>query len=280
MMNAFDYNQALSDLEWHIIHGAADVVDDTPSGLIRLRTVPENPKVPAAPQASPPPAPVLPAQSAALSGTGELRQKAAMMAVRAHNLESLRAAIESFDGLAIKQTATQMVFADGNSTAHVMVIGEAPGAEEDRTGKPFVGESGQLLDRIFKCIDLDRTQENPEKSLYITNILNWRPPGNRTPTAAEVQIALPFIERHIALLKPKMIVLCGVVAAQGLLGSTTGISRLRKTVHEYKTLTPELAANTVRIPTIAMYHPAYLLRTPSQKKAVWEDMLMLQSKLE
>jgi DNA polymerase len=144
-------------------------------------------------------------------------------------------------------------------------------------GKPFVGVSGQLLDRILKCIDLDRTQEDAQRAIYISNILNWRPPGNRTPSPAEVEVSLPFIERHIQLVKPKILILCGGVSAKALLSTNDGISKLRKSWKPYRTLTPGLGQGDP-IPAIATYHPAYLLRTPSQKKAVWEDMLNIDAK--
>src|SRR5262249_7051997 len=132
----------------------------------------------------------------------------------------------------IRKTATNTVFCDGNPASPVMLVGEAPGADEDRLGRPFVGVSGQLLDRILKCIDLDRAQEDPARAIYISNILNWRPPGNRTPSPAEIEVSLPFIERHIMLAKPKLIILCGGVSAKALLGREEGISRLRKTWHD------------------------------------------------
>lgn len=196
----------------------------------------------------------------------DIIQEAQSLASASKTLEELQAAIQNFDGLEVKKTATQIVFADGNPKARVMIIGEAPGADEDRQGKPFVGVSGQLLDKIVACIGLSRTGDTPENSIYISNILNWRPPGNRTPTAAEMDIAFPFIQKHIELIKPKILVFCGGVAAQTLLQSKESISRLRGTIYNY----------TDEIKAIATYHPAFLLRTPLQKKKVWEDMLMLQ----
>ena len=161
-----------------------------------------------------------------------------------------------------------------------MLIGEAPGADEDRQGKPFVGVSGQLLDRILGCIGLSRRDDDPDKAVYISNILNWRPPGNRTPTQAEVDISLPFIERHIALIKPKAIILCGGVSAKGLLNNDSAISKLRGSFHDYRPITEGIAENASVIPAVATYHPAYLLRTPSQKGLVWADMLMLRARLD
>jgi len=191
----------------------------------------------------------------------DIIKQAEDLAANCETLDDLKSAIQNFDGLSLKKNATTMVFADGNEQAKIMVIGEAPGADEDRQGVPFVGVSGQLLDKIFACIDLNR-----EKSLYITNILNWRPPGNRTPTREEMEIAKPFIQRHIALVNPDIIILCGGVAAQTLLNSKDSISRLRGKIHDYDDTTK----------AIATYHPAFLLRTPLQKKKVWDDMIMLK----
>ena len=212
-------------------------------------------------------------------GKSDARIEAVKLAQQAKTLEELREAIAAFDGIAIKKTATNLVFCDGNPKASVMLIGEAPGADEDRQGKPFVGVSGQLLDKILKCIDLERKEENPSRAVYISNILNWRPPGNRTPNPAEIEVSLPFIERHIQLIQPKLIILCGGVPAKSLLGSGDSISRLRQRWHDYLPQTPELREGVNPVPAIATYHPAYLLRTPAQKKAVWADMLNVKEKL-
>jgi uracil-DNA glycosylase len=142
-----------------------------------------------------------------------------------------------------------------------------------------VGVSGMLLDKILKSIGLARTEEDPEKSVYICNILNWRPPGNRTPSPAEIDISLPFVERQIALVKPRYLILCGGVAAKGLLGSGESISKLRGSFHAYRPITENIANDAHEIPAMATYHPSYLLRTPSQKKQVWADMLMLRARL-
>ena len=191
--------------------------------------------------------------------------EAEKLVAECNTLDDLKTAIQNFDGLGLKKTATNLVFADGNPNAKIMVIGEAPGADEDRQGMPFVGITGQLLDNILKCINLSRTD-----NVYITNILNWRPPGNRTPTKEEMDIATPFILKHIDLVKPDYIILCGGVAAQTLLKSKESISRLRGKIHELDN----------GITAIATYHPAFLLRTPLQKKKVWDDMLMFKGLLD
>lgn len=205
------------------------------------------------------------AAAAGLASTAALVAEATRLAGEAQTLEDLKAAIQAFNGLSIKKTATQIVFADGNPKARVMLVGEAPGADEDRLGRPFVGVSGQLLDKIVACIGLARTGEGPHDSLYISNILNWRPPGNRTPTDAEMAISRPFIERHIALIQPKVMILCGGISAKTLMNRADSISRLRGSWH-----------SVLGIPARATYHPSYLLRTPSQKRAVWEDMLEIK----
>ncbi len=218
-------------------------------------------------------------------GTSEARLQAAKLAASAKTLDELQEAIAQFSGLSIKKTATNMVFSDGNPDSRVMLIGEAPGAEEDLKGKPFVGASGRLLDKILASIGLDRRSDDPKRCIYISNILNWRPPGNRTPSPAEIDISLPFIERHIQLVRPKVLILCGGVSAKALLASNLSISRLRKTWHEYKVITEQLQGMNVEeggcdsIAAIATYHPSYLLRTPLQKKHVWADMLEIDKKI-
>ena len=267
-------------LQWYIDHGVDEVLVDTP---IDRTAMPELPK-----REEKKPVSAAPQQTtgfqdnviqAGLMGAAQAIVEAQKLAASCDTLEALATAIRDFNGLSVKKTATNMVFCDGNPKASVMLIGEAPGADEDIQGKPFVGVSGQLLDRILACINLSRTGENPQDSVYISNILNWRPPGNRTPTQAEIDISLPFIERHIALVQPKMIILCGGVSAKGLLRRSDSISKLRGVFHDYQV--PEALQNgsNASIPAMATYHPAYLLRTPAQKKAVWADMLMFQEKL-
>ncbi len=210
-------------------------------------------------------------------GKAEACEEALRLAMQADSLEALAQAIKNFEGIALKKTAGNMVFSAGNPKARIMLVGEAPEAEEDRQGLPFVGESGQLLDRILGCIDISRNENDPQKSIYISNILNWRPPGNRTPSPAEIEVSLPFIERHIQLVKPKVLILCGGVAAKALLGQDKSISKLRNCWHDYVPVTRGLGDDVEPIPAIATYHPSYLLRTPRQKKLVWADMLALQN---
>lgn len=204
-----------------------------------------------------------------LAGAVESMEEARTLAAAAQTLDEICAAIDNFKGLAIKRTATQMVFADGNPQARVMFVGEAPGADEDRLGKPFVGVSGQLLDKMLASIGLSR-----EENAYISNVINWRPPGNRAPDDAEIALSLPFIRRHIELVNPAAVVFVGGVAAKALLETSQGITRLRGKWTDFTT--PALVQP---IPAICMFHPAYLLRSPQQKSLAWADLLSLKNKL-
>lgn len=204
-----------------------------------------------------------------LAGVIESMEEARTLAAAANTVGELRAALDSFKGLAIKRTATQMVFADGNPQARVMFVGEAPGADEDRLGRPFVGVSGQLLDRMLASIGLSR-----EDNAYISNVINWRPPGNRAPSDAEIALSLPFIRRHIELVNPAVVVFVGGVSAKALLDTTLGITRLRGKWADYSS---EGLAQS--IPAMCLFHPAYLLRSPQQKSLAWADLLSLKNKL-
>ena len=184
------------------------------------------------------------------------------------DLAMLEAAVGAFDGCALRETALNLCFADGGPDAEVMLIGEAPGAEEDRLGKPFVGQSGKLLDKMLATIGLQRD------SVYITNVIYWRPPGNRSPTQAEIAACQPFLERQIDLLQPKIMVFLGGIAARGLLGVKEGVTKLRGRRFVYP------AADGVHIPAMVTFHPAFLLRQPGQKRLAWRDLLALRQALE
>ncbi|MCB9982576.1 MAG: uracil-DNA glycosylase [Rhodospirillales bacterium] len=269
------HSAAIAALQFYVDHGVDIALGDEAFNRF-VQTKPEqtvSPEMPQTPQVQ-----TAKTTTPLPMGKNQARAEAVKLAKAASTLDELREAIAAFDEIGIKKTATNLVFCDGNPNAPIMLVGEAPGADEDRQGKPFVGVSGQLLDRILACIDLDRTQEDAQKAVYISNILNWRPPGNRTPAPAEVEVSLPFIERHIQLVRPKLLILCGGVSAKALLDRDESVSRLRKTWHDYLPVTPELREGAGPIPAIATYHPAYLLRTPAQKKAVWADMLSLQEK--
>lgn len=194
----------------------------------------------------------------------EAAQTARGAAAAAETLEALRAALEAFEGCGLKRTASRLVFADGNPAARVMLVGEAPGAEEDRQGLPFVGRAGQLLDRMLAAIGLDRTK------VYIANVVPWRPPGNRAPTPQETAACLPFIERQIALIDPDILVCLGGSSAQTLLHLKDGIMRARGKWYDY---TIERGAEGPReIRAMATLHPAYLLRQPAHKRLAWRDL--------
>jgi len=186
------------------------------------------------------------------------------------DLASLREAILNFEGCALKSTATNTVFGDGIPTSKIMLIGEAPGATEDAQGIPFCGESGKLLDRMIESIGLSRT-----KNVYITNTIFWRPPGNRAPTDQEIEACRPFVEQHIALINPELLILVGSTAVTSLLGKHLQISRIRQEYYQY--------TNTYlnkSITTTALFHPAYLLRQPMQKKTTWYDLLKIREFIE
>lgn len=183
------------------------------------------------------------------------------------SLKQLRVALSLFDHCELKLGARNLVFADGNPAARVMIIGEAPGRDEDIQGKPFVGRAGQLLDRMLAAIDLDRQSEKAENAVYITNILPWRPPKNRDPKPDEIAMLLPFVDEHIRLVAPDIVVAMGNIACQALLGER-GITRLRGRIKRPK-----------NVDILPMFHPAYLLRTPIAKREAWQDLLYLKKRV-
>ena len=180
----------------------------------------------------------------------------------------LKEAMQNFDKCDLKKTATQLVFADGNPSSNIMFIGEAPGAEEDRQGRPFCGASGQLLDKMLSSINLDRN------TVYITNVIPWRPPGNRTPTEYEINLMKPFLIRHIEIVSPKIIVAVGGSSAKAVLNIEGGILRHRGLWQDLE------LGDGYKIPTIPTLHPAYLMRAPNQKKLAWEDLKSIRFKLQ
>jgi uracil-DNA glycosylase len=205
------------------------------------------------------PGPALPPPDAAIMAAREA-------AASAGSLDELRTLLERFEGCGLRFTAKRLVFADGNPKARVMIVGEAPGAEEDRAGLPFVGRSGQLLDRMLAAIGLDRT------SVYIANLVPWRPPGNRTPTPQESQTCLPFLKRQIELADPDILVCLGGPSSAALLGMTDGIRKFRGRWRTYHTGTRDIRA-------IASFHPSYLLRSPLEKRLAWRDFLAVRAAL-
>jgi uracil-DNA glycosylase len=199
-------------------------------------------------------------------GEGDSIGTAMALAAAATTLAELKAALEGFDGCALKKNCTNTVFADGNPASRIMFIGEAPGRDEDRIGLPFVGRAGKLLDKMMAAIHLDRS------CAYITNVLNWRPPENRDPSPEEAAMCLPFLRRHIELVNPGIIILLGAVAAKHVLGFSEGIMKLRGRWLEYR-------AGETMVPVMATLHPAYLLRQPAHKKLAWRDLQAAEQKI-
>jgi DNA polymerase len=264
-----DFYQAKALLEWQMELGVDEAIGDVPVNryevpasvsasvpkpdpVVQVQQMPAKPVAPAAIPAIP-----------EVDVVGVARHAAAA----ARDLEGLRAAMAGFPHCDLKLGARNLVFADGNPGARVMVIGEAPGRDEDLQGKPFVGRAGQLLDRMFEAISMGRAHPEAARSLYITNILPWRPPQNRDPEPQEMAMMLPFVTRHVDLVNPDILILMGNVSCQALLGRK-GITRLRGTWVE-----------ALGRPALPMFHPAYLLRNPQAKREAWHDLLMLQAKL-
>jgi DNA polymerase len=273
-------NAELAALQWYLDAGVDEVIADVPwdrtarpvaatpvsasgpgegRGMARSQppsspqAVSQRPMPPAAVAANPP-------AIAPSALTEELKSVG--------DLASLRARLDIFDGCALKATATNTVFGAGPADARLMIIGEAPGEEEDRRGEPFVGPSGKLLDRMLQAIGLDRSQ------VFITNTIYWRPPGNRTPTPQEVMACYPLMQRQIALIQPRVLALVGGAAAKTVLQRTEGIMRLRGRWHDVP-----VAGNADPIPAMATFHPAYLLRSPAQKREAWEDLQAIRDRL-
>ena len=272
MMMDHETSAALAALQWQIELGATEAIGDAP--VCRY----EDPEVIAAKAAKPAKAAASPLPNPATTPpprkpAPEAQHRAAVesakaMAAAAPDLDALRAAMAAYEFCALKKGARNLVFADGNPLARVMVIGEAPGREEDREGRPFVGPAGQLLDKMFSAIGLSRGASEPEAALYITNTLPWRPPQNRDPAPEETAMLLPFLQRHIALVNPQVLVLMGNHAMQAVLGKT-GILRLRG---QWEAVDG--------VATLPMTHPAYLLRNPAAKREAWADLLSLKARLK
>lgn len=258
-MDAFDGAAALALLEWQIELGADEAILDAPLDRYSLSDAP--PARATAPVsatvAAPAPAP-----------PGNPADIARAMAASAMTLESLAEQMAAFDLCDLKRGARNFVFADGDPRARVMIVGEAPGREEDLEGRPFVGRAGQLLDRMLEAIGLSRSHPSADHAVYITNVLPWRPPANRTPDAAEIAMFLPFLARHVELADPDVLVLMGNVPCQALLGRA-GITRIRGQW-----------ADVAGRPALPVFHPAYLLRNPAAKREAWADLLTLSARLK
>ncbi len=260
-------------LRWHADMGADEALSETPVDRFALsaeilessQSRPREEK-PAPRRETRPPAGSARTAAPRTATSDAAVQDARAIAAACDTLDALKDALAAFDGCGLKKTAKNLVFADGNPQARLMLIGEAPGRDEDIQGKPFVGRSGQLLDRMLAAIGHDRTNS------YITNVIPWRPPGNRAPTPAETALCRPFIERQIELVDPAVIVFLGGVSAKEMLATTTGIMRLRGSWNDYPPGTGKWRA-------MATLHPAYLLRQPVQKRLAWRDFLEIADAL-
>ena len=253
-------SEPLSALAWLVEAGADETMGEAPVDRFAARKSAPEARSPAE---IPKPAPFRdrgPQQEADSIGT------AIDLARAANSLAELKSALESFDGCALKRSATNTVFADGNPQSRIMFIGEAPGRDEDRQGLPFVGRAGKLLDKMLAAIRLDRTRA------YITNVINWRPPDNRDPSPEEAAMCLPFLRRHIELVDPGVIVLLGAVAVRHVMGKSEGIMKTRGRWLEYN-------VSGRMVPVMPTLHPAYLLRQPAHKKLAWRDLQGLEQKI-
>jgi len=274
-----DPTHPLAALAWLVEAGADEAIGEEP--VDRFAKKPPHPPLEggsktrsvlgegsarsAAPQTDP--SPKIASQISTLpQGEGDSIGNAQALAAAANSLAELKAALEGFEGCALKRSATNTVFADGNPASRIMFIGEAPGRDEDRIGLPFVGRAGKLLDKMLAAIHLDRS------SAYITNVLNWRPPENRDPSPEEAAMCLPFLRRHIELVNPGIIILLGAVAARHVMGFSEGIMRLRGRWLEYR-------VGETMVPVLPTLHPAYLLRQPSHKKLAWRDLQAAEQKI-
>lgn len=257
MDSALDWHTARALLEWQVELGVTEAISDAPINRFEA-PAPEPAKIPM-PGVAPPP----PVKQPEVDPV-EVATKAAQ-AVK--TLDDLQSALEAFEFCDLKKGARHLVFSDGRPDARVMIIGEAPGRDEDMQGKPFVGRAGQLLDKMFAAIGMSRTAPDAERAIYITNVLPWRPPQNRDPSPDEIAMMLPFVRKHVELVDPDVLVLMGNHSCQAMLGRK-GITRLRG----------KWAADGAR-PVLPMFHPAYLLRNPVAKRDAWHDLLMLQAKL-
>ena len=255
-------------LEWYITAGVEEIVGDSPFAFMKeekqvlpiaqIKLAKAEPSINESRQAT----------TVLAQAMQNACQSAREICAQAQSLIELKEKLSQFDGCSLKLTASNMVFGEGNEHAKIMFIGEAPGADEDRIGRPFVGKSGQLLDKMIEAIGIKR------EDCYITNVLSWRPPGNRTPTDGEVAVCLPFLKRQIELISPEYIFLLGASAANALLNIPDSISKLRGHWLEYETESKQ------KIKTLASFHPAYLLRNTGQKAKAWSDLLRLKSKME
>lgn len=260
MMHDLDYPAAKAALEWQIEMGVDECITDAPINRYEVKSQ----KLKLGPTSNIGPVSAMPAIFPVQESAADISR---IMAGRCADLTALRDAMAVFDHCGLKKGAKNLVFADGNPSARVMIIGEAPGRDEDAQGLPFVGPAGQLLDKMFAAIGMARTGETAQDALYITNVMPWRPPQNRDPEPEEITMMLPFLKRHIELVNPEMIVLMGNTACQAVLGRK-GITRLRGNW-----------TSAFDVPVMPMFHPTALLSDGLKKREAWADLLTLQSRL-
>ena len=260
MESELDWHSARALLEWQVELGATEAISETPINRFEIPAAQPPAAAPAAPkQPVAAPTPIAMPEVDAVA-------EAALAAKGASDLEALKAAMAAFEHCDLKRGARNLVFSDGVAGAPVMIIGEAPGRDEDREGRPFVGRAGQLLDKMFAAIGQGRDRDG-DSATYITNVMPWRPPQNRDPKPEEIAMMKPFLERHIALAKPKLLVVMGNISAQAVLGQR-GITRLRGNW-----------STAWDLPVMPMFHPAYLLRNPLAKREAWADLQAIQAHL-
>ncbi len=252
-----DPQTALAMLGWQVDLGVTEAIGETPVNRYEVVVVPKKPK----PKAPPP---IIASEPL---GNGPAIAAAHQMAAAAPDLIALKSAMAAFEHCELKKGARNLVFADGNPAARLMVIGDAPGRDEDRAGFPFVGKAGQLLDNMLAAIGLSRRGEHPEDAVYITNVLPWRPPQDRDPDSDEIAMMLPFLARHIELVQPEILVLMGNISCQALLGKR-GITRLRGTW-----------VKGANLPAMPMTHPTDLLSHPDAKREAWLDLQEIRARL-
>jgi uracil-DNA glycosylase len=267
-----EYHDALSALVWLLEEDAAEATGEFPVNRF-AKAPPVTEALPRMQPAAEPSARV-PLSMPAMAPLPNIARDdfdsigtAQTLARAANTLAELKASLEGFEGCALKKQAANTVFADGNPASRIMLIGEAPGRDEDRIGLPFVGRAGKLLDKMLAAINLDRS------TAYITNVINWRPPENRDPTPEEAAMCLPFLRRHIELVNPGIIILLGAVAARHVMGFSEGIMKLRGRWLEYR-------VGERMVPVLPTLHPAYLLRQPAHKKLAWRDLQAAEKKIK
>lgn len=263
MENKDTTNNPADMLQFYIDIGVDESIEDAPINRIRESKVPaiSAPIIKISEQ---------PQEITPKGGSQEAAKLATGLIEKISSLEELKSALESFDGFVLKRTATQILFAEGNPKSKIMIIGDNPSADEDLSGKLFVGKSGHMLDQMLKSIGIDR-----EENAYLTYLINWYPPGNRLPSEVESSLSLPFVQKHIELINPEIIICLGDIATKSLLGTQQSVSRIHGKWHEYKSGKMEHPAAI-----IPLFRPEYLLASPIQKSQAWEDLLKIKEKMQ